>query len=279
VTRDEAPYWMMLRGPGARREADVSWLNASFAPQLAHDGSLLAFASGGFDASEYYDVMLLRTDGGKVAKLGVGSPAAFSPDGKWLLALVPSTPPRVVLYPTGAGAERRLEVGSFESIGSADWFPDGRSILVCGNRVGEASRCYVESVSGGAARAVTPAGTGGGLVSPDGQEVLANGQALGYRRYPVAGGDGRTVPGLASNDYVIRWSSDGRALFVGRSTSHSVDRLDLATGHREPLLTFGADLRSGLTLIPFIALADDPRVYAYVAMPYNSQLFTVDGVR
>jgi Tol biopolymer transport system component len=185
----------------------------------------------------------------------------------------------VMLYPTGTGAERRIDVGPFESIGAADWFPDGQSILVCGSRAGEASRCYVQSLAGGAPRAVTPAGTGAGFVSPDGHEVVVFGPSLGHRRYPVAGGEGRKLPGLTANDYVVRWSSDGRAVFVARSTSRTVDRLDLATGRREPFLTVGAEQASGLTLIPFFTMADDPGVYTYVAFPYQSQLYTVDGVR
>ena len=74
--------------------------------------------------------MLRKTGGGEVARLDEGESAAFSPDGKWLLAFVPSTPPRLVLYPTRTGAERRITIDPFESIGSADWFPDGRSILL-----------------------------------------------------------------------------------------------------------------------------------------------------
>ena len=125
----------MLRGPGASRELDVSWLDVSLGPKLSRDGSLLAFTNGGIDAGPNYDVMLRKTAGGEVARLGEGEAAAFSPDGKWLLAFVPSTPPRLVLYPTRTGAERRIPIDRFESIGSADWFPDGRSILFCGNRV------------------------------------------------------------------------------------------------------------------------------------------------
>jgi eukaryotic-like serine/threonine-protein kinase len=279
LTRDDAPYRLMLHGPGAGRELDVSWLDTSFRPLLTHDGSLLAFANGGMDAGPNYAVMLQKTDGGQVARLGEGSPAAFSPDGKWLLAFVPSTPPRVVLYPTGTGAERQVDVGPFESIGAADWFPDGQSILVCGNRAREASRCYVLPLAGGEARAVTPAGTGAGFVSPDGQEVVAFGQALGHRRYPVAGGSPREIGGLSFNDQVFRWSPDGKALLVGRINSLTADRVDLATGRRTPFLNLEGVRQSGFTSIIYVAIADDPRVYAYVAAPYLSSLFTVDGVQ
>ncbi|HET8833923.1 MAG TPA: protein kinase, partial [Gemmatimonadales bacterium] len=197
LTRDDAGYRLMLRGPGAPRELDVSWLDASLGPTLSRDGSYLAFADAGADAGVNYEVMLRQTGGTEVAKLGEGEPAGFSPDGKWLLALVPSTPPRIVLYPTRAGPEHAVAIDRFESIGSASWFPDGRSILFCGNRIGEASRCYVQSVAGGAARAVTPPGTSAGFVSPDGQTVAAFSAVLGHHLYPVAGGSDRVIPGLS----------------------------------------------------------------------------------
>jgi Tol biopolymer transport system component/tRNA A-37 threonylcarbamoyl transferase component Bud32 len=279
LTRDDAPYRLLLRGPGAPRELDVSWLDASIGPKLSRDGSLLAFTNGGFDASVYYDVMLRKTEGGEAARLGEGQAAAFSPDGKWLLAFISTTPPRLVLYPTRTGSERRIAIDPFESIGSADWFPDGRSVLFCGNRAGEASRCYVQPLEGGTARAVTPEGTGGGSISPDGAEVVASSPTLGYRRYPVAGGSAREIPGLSSDDQVVRWSVDGRALIVGSTTSPTLDRVDLATGRREPLVTLGTEPPGPRARPVFYTMADDPRVYAYVAATYLSQVFTVDGVR
>jgi eukaryotic-like serine/threonine-protein kinase len=279
LTRDDQPYRVLARAPGAPREVDVSWLDASIAPRLSRDGSLLAFTNGGFDAGVYYDVMLRKTEGGEVARLGEGQAAAFSPDGKWLLAFVPSAPPKLVLYPTRTGAERPIPVDLFETIGSADWFPDGRSILFCGNRVGEASRCYVQALEGGKARAVTPPGTAAGFVSPDGREVVAFYQALGWRRYSVAGGGGREIPGLSSDDVIVRWSVDGRALVVGSTTSPTLDRVDLATGRREPLATLGSEPPGPRSRPIFYTMAADPHVYAYVAAIYLSQVFTVDGVR
>jgi Tol biopolymer transport system component/tRNA A-37 threonylcarbamoyl transferase component Bud32 len=279
LTRDDAPYRLLLRGPGAPRELDVSWLDASIGPKLSRDGSLLAFTNGGFDASVYYDVMVRKTEGGEAARLGEGQVAAFSPDGKWLLAVVSTTPPKLVLYPTRTGSERRIAIDPFEFIGSADWFPDGRSILFCGNRVGEAFRCWVQPLEGGKARAVTPPGTRGGFVSPDGQEIVAFSSTVGYRRYPVAGGNGREIRGLSADDQIVRWSADGRALIVGSTTSRTLDRVDLATGRREPLVTLGTAPPGPRSRPVFFTVADDPRVYAYVAATYVSQVFTVDGVR
>ena len=110
---------------------------------------------------------------------------------------------------------------------------------------------------------------------------MAFGPSLGHRRYPAAGGTGagREIPGLSFSDQVVRWSADGRALIVGRATSGTMDRVDLATGRREPLVTLGTEPPGGRRRLIFFAVADDPHVYAYVAAAYLSEIFTVDGVR
>jgi hypothetical protein len=58
-----------------------------------------------------------------------------------------------------------------------------------------------------------------------------------------------------------------------------MDRVDLATGRRQPLVTLGTEPPGGRWRLTFFAVADDPRVYAYVAAAYLSEIFTVDGVR
>jgi len=279
LTRDNQPYRLMLKTRADSTERDVSWLDVSFGSHLSPDGSLLAFTDAGPDAGQYYDVMLRRTDGGKAARLGDGSAATFSPDGKWLVGLVFSTPPRVVLYPTGSGAERQVDIGVFESIGWADWFPDGQALLICGNHAHEASRCFRQPLAGGPPQPITPPGTTRGLVSPDGREVLAFGQSLGHRRYPVAGGDGTPIPGLAADENVYRWSVDGQAVLAGGMSSQTVERVDIRTGRRQPYLTFGGASAGASGGTYWLSLADDRGTYAYVTTPLLSELFTADGPR
>jgi len=45
------------------------------------------------------------------------------------------------------------------------------------------------------------------------------------------------------------------------------------------LVTLGTEQPGGRWRLTFFALADDPRVYAYVAATYLSEIFTVDHVR
>jgi len=277
MTRDEEPLRLMVRWPGAAADADESWLDDSDTPVLSHDGTLLAFSDQGADGGADYAVML-RKSGAAAARLGDGVPDGFSPDAAWVLASVPSTPPRLVLYPTSAGAERRIDTGQLGSISGAGWFPDGHSVLVCGNEPSHAAQCYETSLDGGALRPMTPEGTAAGLVSPDGQNILAQNHRTGdYRVYQSATDSGRVVPGLTPTDNVIRWSTDGRALYVLRG--FLVDRLDLATGRLDPVLDLSPKAGSGTVALSGAAIADDPRVYAYDAWQYLSQLFVVDGMR
>jgi hypothetical protein len=80
---------------------------------------------------------------------------------------------------------------------------------------------------------------------------------------------------------VLRWSPDGAALWVVSGTVENprVDRLDVASGRRTPLpaIELPSDVRVFQTF--GLSLADAPRVYAYSAWSYTSQIFTIRGVR
>ena len=95
-----------------------------------------------------------------------------SPDGRWALAVVATSPDRLMLYPAGPGEPRHLESGDIREYSSARWFPDGKRILVCGTEAKHASRCYAQDVSGGKPRPVTSEGSRNGIVSPDGTLLL-----------------------------------------------------------------------------------------------------------
>jgi eukaryotic-like serine/threonine-protein kinase len=280
VTRGDEMLRTLVQAPGQGEELDVSWLENSIGPVLSSDGQLMVLADESAGAGPNYAIIMRRTNGSPVARLGEGTPFALSPDKHWVLAGIPTTPHSVVLYPTGAGETWHLAVGAFASITQGEFFPDGRAFLICGNQVGQAKRCYMGSLDRAGVRPVTPEGSSGAVVSPDGRQVLAQVTSGEYRLFPLAGGESRPVSGLSAVDKVARWSPDGRAAFVWRPRELPVhvERYDLVTGRRTPLITIAPNDQSVLAILT-LSLADDPHVYAYTRVEHSAQLFIVTGVR
>ena len=280
VTRDDKGWGISVLGPGASAERDLSWLDSSSGPLLSPDGRTMVFRDySSLAAGSNYLVCRRKTDGGPVVHLGSGDAQGLSPDGKWALAAF-YTPPSVMLYPTGPGEARRLPAG-LEAVQAASWFPDGKHILMEGNLQGQASRCFQQEISGGALSPVTPEGTTNGKVSPDGLRIYYATLDGASFLQSLAGGPAQPVPGLTPEDQVNLWSADGRALYLTRRAdlAFRIEKLDLATGHRQLLRTVVPAPNLGALNIGSISLADEAKVHAYGYLKMNSQLFVVEGAR
>jgi eukaryotic-like serine/threonine-protein kinase len=280
VTRDDRRTEISVLAPGASAERDLSWLDFSADPFLSRDGTMLLFDDESTAAGPNYEVCLRRTDGGPVVRLGEGNAYGLSPDGKWALAVI-ATPPQLVIYPTGPGEIRRLPRGDLESHQSASWFPDGKSVLVVGNEAGKALRCYAQDFSGGLPRPATPEATTNCTVSPDGLHILYSKTGGTYFTQSAGGGTAHAVPGLNSDDQVIRWSADGQSVYVYRPANvpFRFERLDLASGRRVLVREVASADRTGVLYGLGATLADDTRSYAYSYKRMTSQLFVVEGAR
>lgn len=206
-----------------------------------------------------------------MVRLGEGTPTDLSPDGKWVLAIIPSKPPQLVVYPTGAGETRHLDRANIENYASAQWFRDGKSILIGGNEPGKGTRFYVQDISGSAPRTVTPEGTRDGRLSPDGK--------LKSFLYPVDGGEPRPVPWLTDADVVIQWSADGRFVFAYRGSAIPcrVERINLETGRRELFTDMAPANRTGLLAVRPTFITDNQQSYAYTTYQQVSSLFVTEG--
>lgn len=270
---------IMALPPGADRESNLSWLNFSNEPIISADGKTLLFTES--SVGEEYGLCLRKTDGSPVVQLGDGYAEDLSRDGAWALSIVPSSPMQLVVYPTGAGEKRVLELGNIESYESAQFFPDGKRVLFCGNEPRHATRCYVQAVAGGPPRAVTPEGTSAGLVSPSGDEVLVQNTEGQYLIYPLGGGSPRPVPWLTTSDVVIRWSLDGSSVLVYQA-AHAptrVERVSLSTGRRSLIKVIGPTDLTGVVNIWGVSLSDHEKSYAYSFVRILSRLAIVQGVK
>ena len=280
AAREDFKWRLMAMAPGANAERDLSWLDGSLVVALSADGQSLLFTeySGAFGNN--YAVCLRKTDGSPVVRLGEGWAGDLSPDGRWALAVVPTSPDRLMLYPAGPGEPRRLESGDIREYSSARWFPDGKRILVCGTEAKHTARCYAQDVSGGKPRPVTPEGSRNGIVSPDGTLLLVQGSRDEYQLYPSAGGEPRPVSSLAPDDLVAHWTADGRGLLAYHwSVPARLERVDLATGRRELVHRLAPPDLAGVVRIQNVTVASDENVYAYSALLRRSDLFLVEGAR
>jgi Tol biopolymer transport system component len=276
VTRDDIPIRLWFRSAGVTEDIDRSWLDNSTEPILSGDGKTLCFTDESVAAGANYAVTLRSTSGGDIVRLGEGQGQEFSRDGKSVLAVVYSTPPRVVSYPIGAGQMARLDDGKFENVSSARWLPDGH-VLVSGNETGKPSRCFVLDPSSHKTEPVGPEGIWDGITSPDGTMFIARSQT-GWAVYALsATGEGHPVPSMTPADNVSRWSPDGTALYCYHQADvpARVERVQVATGRRETVAVVGDKNTTGLVSIRSITLADDPRTLVYGTWYYTSVLYTV----
>ena len=268
--------------PGAEEERDFSWLGNSFLRDLSPDGATLILgdwaSAGGMDA-----IFLRRADGSPAVRLGDGGSGKISPDGKWVLTIQRS-PPGLLLLPTGAGQPRKLPPGRFEAE-SAYWFPDGKRILAYTRPASSWSDwvTWTQDVAGGPQVPVLK-GYAATLPSPDGRFVL--GYAAGQRGIflcAIDGGSCRPIPGLKPEaDEPLRWSPDGRSLFViaaGEDKREAFARIDLSTGRRETLATLDPGDPIGSFGFGWASITPDGRFYAYSFGWSLSDLYLVKGLR
>ena len=281
VTRDDRFYEMPVLAPGQESDRDLSWLELSDACAMTADGTAVLMSEYSGRVGDNYVTCLRKTDGSPVVRLGEGAATDISRDGAWALAVVPSTPQQLVLYPTGAGETRRLERGGLVSYESARFFPDGKRVLACGHEEGHAVRCYVQEIAGGKPKAVTPEGTSLGRVSPDGLSLIVLASNGEYLLFPTEGGESRPVKGARLGETVMRWAADGRSLLVYRNSEvpARIDRLDPATGARTPLRTIGPANLTGVMAVDNVTFADDEKSYAYSCRRVLSHVYLVENGR
>jgi tRNA A-37 threonylcarbamoyl transferase component Bud32 len=287
VTDDDQPALLFGRGPGSDTDVFMGVRDFS-AGWLSGNGRYLAIMDAGALGGATYTTLVRRTDGSAPVVLGEGFPAAITTDGGLIVAFVYTTPPKIMLYPTGPGVARRIDAGRFQTFqtltGGADVKIAGgdTTVFFCGAERERPLRCYVDSLSSGTLTAVTPPGTGPGRLSPDGSRVVAP-TGNGWAMYPVGGGTPRPVTGLRPSDGVLRWSPDGGELWVradaGSVSSIRIDRLDPETGARGRLLTIVPHDLTNVHGIADLSLSDDARAYVYGLYRYSSRLYTVDALR
>jgi predicted Ser/Thr protein kinase len=268
--------------PGDAAERDLSWLDWSYPVDLSEDAQTLLFEEEGEGAGKAYAVYVRTADGSAAVRLGEGGALALAPDGRSALGLSGNA---LTILPIGPGMARKLALGDL-ICQFAEFFPDGQRILMVANAPDRPAHLYILDASGGAPRVVDPDGPGLSVeyaarrLSPDGRWVAAAGPDRRTALYPTAGGAARAIPGIAPGEIVVRWTGDGRGLYVYRPGIVSkVEVLDLASGRRTPWKTLAPADPAGVLTVRPVLVSPDGRWYVYSYTRQTEDLYLAEGLR
>jgi Tol biopolymer transport system component len=267
------------------RQRDVSWMDYGELRDLSDDGKMILFEEEGQE-SKNYTVYVRNTDGSPAVAIGEGYGIALSRDNQWALSQKITEPAdQIWLLPIGPGEPRRISPPNLIATFIAGNFtPDGKSVFYVAKEAGHTPRTWIQNLSGGNPRPLTPEGVAGWGTSPDGQWLLAGStdNYLANLLVPMAGGAPVPIPGLRPDDNALGWTSDNRIYVLttpapGSMVAH-VDKLDPRTGARTawrdlPLPPIGGLQTENLIITP------DGNAYAYHYHISLSDLYTISGTR
>jgi Tol biopolymer transport system component len=272
-----------IRGmaPGAKAEHELGWFGWSILRDISGDGRKILFEEEGDGGGPNYTVFLRDTDGSPPSRIGEGLGLAISPDQKWVITK-PAKGGPLSLVPTGAGEARQLTHDAI-SYGMVRWLPDGKRLLASGIEAGHGARDYVVDLSSGDAKAITPEGTYGVHVSPDGRSTAVVGPDEKWGIWAFEGNSFRPIPGLDSSYALTGWSADGGSVLAlsGRVNEKSakVYQVNIVTGKMQLWRTFGEDTVAGVARVGAPHLSSDKTAYAYVYAEVLSQAYVVTGLK
>ena len=262
---------------GAAR--DLAWLDSSLIYELSNDAQSLVFVELSNGQGRNSAIYLRKADGSPAIQLGYGNRPSLSPDGKWVACIHhEGNRSSLMLLPTGPGESKfpNIEGMHFDGV---EWFPDNKRILFTGNETGHPTRTWMYDVDANKWTPLTPEGTRGTRVSPDGQWfVTVDPHKLLLTA--VNGGSSKTIIDLQPGESVARWSGDGRYLFLQQRepTSIRVSRLEVATRRREPWRVVKAP-EAGAEFLGPLALSADGKACAVSFQRDLANLFLVRGLK
>jgi len=266
---------------GAGPERDLSWHETSLVQDLETSGKAYLFSELGHGDGRNSAIYYRKADGSPAVHLGDGHKPLLSPDGGWVVCIRrEASETYLLLLPTGAGEQRLIRFKNFRHE-EAEWFPDGKHILITGNETGRPVRSYQQEVSGGApAKPVTGEGERAGRVSPDGLRVVVTRRDGSFAVRSLAGGEQRELAGLRRSDRILRWSGDGQSLLAARVSGPVIEllRYHVARGTAERIREVRLT-EPGASFVGKVVVSADGESYAYSYQRDLANLYLIRGLR
>jgi len=117
-------------------------------------------------------------------------------------------------------------------------------------------------------------------VSPDGKLLAAIDSDRRFWLSSMDGGQPRALSGIEPEEDAIRWSADGKYLFVASDTIPvEVYRVEVINGQRQLVYTLAPSDAAGLWNIGPVLVTPDGRSYVYSDYRILSDLYLASGLR
>jgi eukaryotic-like serine/threonine-protein kinase len=247
---------------------------------VADNGKTVALVYSGTAGGQDYKTYVARGDKSEPILLGDGDPTGISPDGKWILSLLPSDPSKIILYPTEAGESRRFDISPVRMVtGATSWSRDSNKVVFTGTERGRPPRVFLFDPTSGNTRALTPEETSDPLLTPNGEMVLVKDKSTAFVIFSVKGGEPEPTKGIAPADSPLQWDADNRTIYVwDRTLPAKIYRLDPKTGSRKFWMEITPADPSGL-LYGHIYISPDGRYYAYYFRRVLTNLLVAQNLR
>jgi hypothetical protein len=167
--------------------------------------------------------------------------------------------------------------------GNASFFPDAKRAVILGREGAEKERSFVLDFASGTFVPITPPGTRGRWISPDGASLLARGADGKFAFYPVPpdAGSIRPAAGLEAEDSPIGWAGTGHSVFAirGEGLTTRVFSVDTAAGVRKVVREFRPDDAAGVLGPGNVMTTPDGKFWVVYYWRDLSDIFLVEGLR
>lgn len=267
--------------PGSKEEHELGWLGWSTGMSISNDGKKVLFTEEADGGGPNYTAFVRDIDGSPPVRISDGQGMAISPDNRWVVTQPAKGGPLSVV-PVGAGQARQLTHDSI-TYAAAGFMPDGKHLLAWGIEPGHGGRDYLIDINTGESKPITPEGTAGGPVSPDGRKIIVRGPDGRQGVWSIDGNALQTIPGLDPRYGITGWLADSVSVYAAQDgavqKTRKIYKLNTVTGKMEFWKEFGGVLSGGISGIAPPHFSRDGSAYAYVYVRLLSQAYVAKGLK
>ena len=283
------------RRSGDTVDRDLGWLDAQATSGMSSDGAQVLLAHIGDWSLTEGPLYVGSIGGGAPRRLDVEGHLQpwLSADGRWVVTVSGEPGSSMVVTPTGPGTSRTYALPGVEPGDiSAQLSPDGKTAFIWARRSRPLFVLFALDLASGAVRQISKEGVTVFLnqswISPDGRRLACADVSLAPAGagspilvYGAGGGEPKTFDWMQRGEAIASWGADSESLVVWdrNRVPASVEKVDLATGHRTRLLELAPPDPAGVAGIQGIFVATDEKTYAYNVVRKLSELYLIEGLK